>query len=152
MSRIGCITLAAMLALAAPATGGATLAADTTVAIVKRAAEHIRQQGPERAHADITAGDPNLFDADRHLLVVYSLGGRCLAHSANPRQVGRELFDLSDLDGRFPMRERLAGLRERPEGSWHEHRTLNTSNKKLEPRRMYCERVGETAVCASALH
>lgn len=132
--------LSAGLASASPAR-------DEAMALVRQGVALIRQAGPERAYAEISAGALQQR-ADLHL-VVYGLGGDCLAHGGNPAQVGRNLIEQTDIEGRLFVKERLLMAQVRPEGFWHEHKQANLFSKRVETRLMYCEGVAGTTVCSS---
>jgi cytochrome c len=138
--------LTLLLALSAQA-AAATPARDEAVALVRQGVALIRSAGAERAYAEITAG--TLQQRGELHIVVYSLGGDCLAHGANPAQVGRNLIEQTDVEGRFFVKERLLMAQVRPEGFWHEHKQANLFSKRVEPRLMYCEALAGTAVCSS---
>lgn len=134
---------AAALALPAQASAGR----DEAVALVKTGIAHIRAAGAQQAYAEISRGQAGLARGGMHL-VVYSLDGDCLAHGANPSQVGRNLLEQTDIEGRFLVKERLLMAQVMPQGFWHEHKQANLLNKRVEPRLMYCEKLGDTAVCS----
>ena len=79
-------------------------------------------------------------------LVVYGLGGKCLAHGANPKQIGRDLIDLTDIDGKSFFKDRVAMVKAKPAGAWQEYKFTNPVSKKIEPKVMNCEKLGVTAV------
>ena len=100
----------------------------------------------DRAYAEITAKNPQFIDRDLYL-VVYGLDGKCLAHGANTKQVGKELIELTDIDGKYFVKERVALVKSKPAGVWQEYKFTNPVSKKIEQKVMYCEKVGETALC-----
>jgi cytochrome c len=136
---------AALLAPAAPP-AAATPARDEAVALVKQGIARIRAAGAERAYAEINSGAAGQRGALH--LVVYRLDGECLAHGAHPAQVGRNLLEQIDVEGRFLVKERLLMAQVMPAGFWHEHRQADLVNKRVEPRLTYCESLGDTAVCS----
>jgi cytochrome c len=141
------IAAALALAFAAPAALASTNATpEEAVAMVKRGIAFIRQHGTERGYAAITNKESQFIDRDLYL-VVYGLDGRCLAHGANPRQVGRELMELTDIDGTYFIKERVALVMAKPNGVWQEYKFTNPVSKRIEPKVMYCERLQNTAVC-----
>jgi cytochrome c len=139
------LALALALALAAPA-AVASSTRDEAVALVRQGVALIRGAGAERAYADITSGA--LAQRGELHLVVYALGGECLAHGANPAQVGRNLIEQTDIEGRYFVKERLLMAQVRPDGFWHEHKQANLFSKRVEQRLMYCEALGTTTVCS----
>jgi hypothetical protein len=55
-------------------------------------------------------------------------------------------LDATDVDGKPFVKERVDLARSK--GTfWQDYKFVNPVTKKVEPKRMYCEKVGETAVC-----
>lgn len=55
--------------------------------------------------------------------------------------------DLKDIDGKAFVKERVEMTRTHPNGFWQDCKFTNPVSKKIEPKAMYCEKLGETAVC-----
>jgi signal transduction histidine kinase len=119
---------------------------DDAVAMVKKGIAFIKAQGVEKGYAEISNKKGQFIDRDLYL-VVYGLDGKCLAHGANEKQIGRELLELTDIDGKPFIKERVAMVKAKPAGAWQEYKFNNPVSKKIEPKVMYCEKLGETAVC-----
>lgn len=138
---------AAVLAAAGAAQAKSEYATkEEAVAMVKKGIAFIKANGAEKGYAAITDKKGPFQDRDLYL-VVYGLDGKCLAHGANEKQVGRDLIDLKDVDGKAFVRERVELARSKPAGFWQDYKFTNPVSKKIEPKQMYCERMGETAVC-----
>jgi signal transduction histidine kinase len=140
------LVLSSSLGAALPATAGENASRDEAVAMVKKGIAFIKAQGAEKAYAEITNKNPQFIDRDLYL-VVYGLDGKCLAHGANPKQVGKDLIELTDIDGKYFVKERVAMVKAKPAGAWQEYKFTHPQTKKIEPKVMYCEKLGETAVC-----
>ena len=119
---------------------------EDAVAMVKKGVAYIKANGTDKSYAEITAKNPQFVKSDLYL-VVYGLDGKCLAHGANEKQVGRDLIDLKDIDGKPFVRERTELGRSKPNGFWQDYKFTNPATKKIEPKQMYCERLDETIVC-----
>ena len=144
----------ALIAAAATMLCGTALAnsgpsKDDAVAMVKKGVAFLKANGVDKAYAEITAKNPQFIDRDLYL-VVYGLDGKCLAHGANTKQVGKELIELTDIDGKYFVKERVALVKSKPAGVWQEYKFTNPVSKKIEQKVMYCEKVGETALCGGA--
>ena len=116
------------------------------VAMVKKGVAFIKTQGADKGYAEIGNRKGAFVDRDLYL-VVYGLDGKCLAHGANDKQVGKDLIELTDIDGKYFVKERVAMVKAKADGAWQEYKFTNPVNKRIEPKQMYCERLGETAVC-----
>jgi signal transduction histidine kinase len=141
--------LVAALALAlfaTPVLASGNASKDDAQATVKKAIAFIKAQGVEKGYAEISNKKGAFVDRDLYI-VVYGLDGKCLAHGANDKQIGRDLIDLTDIDGKYFVKERVALARSKPAGFWQEYKFTNPVSKKVEPKVMYCEKLGETAVC-----
>lgn len=119
--------------------------ADEAIAMTKVAVGHIKAAGPDKAYADITAKDPRFNDRDLYV-IVYDLQGKCLAHGANAKLVGKDLLENQDADGKFYVKERVEKARI---GTpfWQEYKFTDPVTRKVEPKVTYCERLNDTAVC-----
>lgn len=140
-------TLVAFATLAAlPAFGKTDATREEAVAMVKKGIAFIKANGTAKGYAAISDKKGPFIDRDLYL-VVYGLDGKCLAHGANEKQIGRDLIDLTDIDGKYFIKERVAMVRSKPAGAWQEYKFTNPVSKKIEPKVMYCEKLEETAVC-----
>lgn len=135
-----------LLALAAAPAFASNATKDDAVAMVHKGMAFIKANGAEKGYAAISDKGGAFVDRDLYL-VVYGLDGKCLAHGANAKQIGRDLIDLTDVDGKYFVKERVALAQSKPAGFWQEYKFTNPVTKKVEPKVMYCEKLGETAVC-----
>jgi signal transduction histidine kinase len=144
-----CFTLGVLAALAAgPAhsNASATATKDEAVAMVKKGVAFLKANGAEKAYAEISNNKGSFVDRDLYL-VAYTLEGKCVAHGANAKQVGRDLIELTDIDGKYFVKDRVAMVKAKPAGAWQEYKFTNPVSKKIEPKVMYCEKAGDVAVC-----
>ena len=138
--------LIALAAASAPALAANGPSKDDAVAMVKKGIAFIKSNGTDKGYAAITSKDKQFIDRDLYL-VVYGLDGKVLAHGQNEKQVGKDLMEMTDIDGKYFVKERVAMVKAKPTGAWQEYKFTNPVNKKIEPKIMYCEKVAETAVC-----
>jgi cytochrome c len=141
------VAIAALLATVAacPALAQDKATAPEAEAMVKKAVAFISSDGVEKAYAEFVNKQGQFTDRDLYI-VVYGLDGKVLAHGANAKLIGKDLLDAQDVDGVYYVRERVE--KAKAEGKfWQDYKFTNPTSKKIEPKRMYCERVGETAVC-----
>ena len=114
--------------------------------MVKSGIAFLKANGTEKGYTEISNKEGQ-FRKDDLYLVVYGLDCKCLAHGANAKQVGKDLIDLTDIDGKYFVKERVALAKANPGGFWQDYKFSNPVSKKIEPKSMYCEKFGETAVC-----
>ena len=118
---------------------------DEAVAMVQKAVAAIKSEGAEKAYAEISNPSGKFVDRDLYI-VVYGLDGLVLAHGANASRVGTNQIDDKDPDGKAFVKERVELAKKQP-SFWQSYKFMNPVTKKVEPKQMYCERLGETAVC-----
>jgi len=140
------LTTFAATALPATAIASTNASKDEAVAMVKKGMAFIKANGTEKGYVAVTDKAGPFIDRDQYL-VVYGLDGKCLAHGANAKQVGRDLIELTDIDGKYFVKERVAMVKAKPTGAWQEYKFTNPVTKKIEPKVMYCEKLADTAVC-----
>lgn len=147
MKSVKFLAAAALAAgLAFPAAGAERATKDEAVAIVKKAVATIQKDGADKAYAAFDDKGGGFTDRDLYV-VVYGLDGKVLAHGANAKLIGKDLLDAQDVDGKYFVKERTEMARKQAD-FWQDYKFVDPLSKKVEPKQMYCERVGETAVCA----
>lgn len=135
----------AALLLAAPVFAG-NATKDEAVALVKRGVAAVTSMGAEKAYAEFSNPTGKWVDRDLYL-AVFRLDGTALAHGANAKQIGVNLIDRKDIDGKEFIRERMDMAKAKP-SFWQDYKFQNPTTKKIEPKTMYCEKQNDTVVCA----
>jgi cytochrome c len=138
--------IALVVGLGFPAWSAEFATKDEAVAMVKKAVAFIGAQGAEKAYAAFNKKDGGFTDRDLYV-VVYGLDGKVLAHGANEKLIGKDMLDAQDVDGKYYVKERTELARKQAD-FWQDYKFVNPTSKKIEPKQMYCQRLGETAVCA----
>jgi cytochrome c len=141
---------AALLAAALSLAGGVTTAGtgatkDEAVAMVKKAVARIKSQGADQAYPKINDRAGEFVDRDLYV-VVYGLDGVVLAHGADASRIGTNLIADKDPDGKEFVKERVELAKAQP-SFWQKYKFKNPVTGNVEPKQMYCERLGETVVC-----
>src|SRR5690349_4992530 len=137
------VALAALTTFNAQAQDKATAA--EAEAMVKKAVAFIKQNGADKAYAEFSNKKGGFVDRDLYI-VVYGLDGKCLAHGANEKLIGKDLSEAQDVDGKYYVKERM-DLAKAKQTFWQDYKFTNPVTKKIEPKQMYCERLENTAVC-----
>lgn len=125
------------------ALAGAAFSAGTkeeAKALVKGAIADFKAQG-DAVFAKITAKDPKYVKEDLYV-TVYDMNGKCVAHGSNVKQVGKDLIDLKDPDGKAFVKERVEMAKTKGSG-WQDYKFTNPVDKKIEQKSAYLEKSGE---------
>jgi signal transduction histidine kinase len=111
-------------------------------------AKAVKAVSADRAEAfrEITAKDKKWVYLDLYT-VVYDMNGKCLAHGQNEKQVGKDLIDLADADGKEFVRERVE-LANSKGKFWQDYKFTDPVSKKILPKSAYCEKTSDVIVCA----
>ena len=119
--------------------------ADEAVAMVNKGVAFIKANGKEKGYAEISNKAGQFVDRDLYL-TAYALDGMVLAHGANAKMVGKNLIDLKDIDGKPFVKERMELARAKS-SFWQDYKFTNPVSKKVEPKRMYCEKLDDSVIC-----
>jgi cytochrome c len=119
---------------------------DEAVKMVGKAVAAIKADGADKTYKAVTDKSPAFTDRDLYV-VVYGLDGSVLAHGANDKLVGKKMLDAKDPDGKLFVQERVELAQKQP-SFWQDSKFVDPISKKAEAKQMYCERLGETVVCA----
>jgi cytochrome c len=141
------LTLASGLA-APQATADSKATAAQAVALVKKGVLAVQAGGKnhDKLYAEVTTQDSRWVDRELYL-VIYGLDGSVKAHGANAKLVGNNLMDMLDIDGKPYIKERI-DLGKSRSAFWQDYKFTNPTNKKIEAKSMYCERVDDLLACA----
>ncbi len=118
---------------------------DEAVALVKKAVTFWKANGDDKTFAAITDKKGQFTDRDLYL-VVYGLDGVVHAHGANEKMVGRNLMDMTDVDGKAFVKERVEMAQKQP-SFWQDYKFTDPVTKKIEPKQSYCERIDKNVLC-----
>ncbi len=135
------LALAFVLSGAWPLCSFAQGAPDEAKALAERAAEHMREVGPEKALEDFN--DPNGKFVDRDLFVVsYGPDRKVVSSVRIKAYLGRDATRFVDSDGKEFGKEIIATA-EKSGSGWVEYRMTNPATMKVELKRSYVIKVGD---------
>ena len=117
---------------------------DEATAMVKKAVALIKANGAEKAYAEFSNPKGPFVDRDLYV-VVYDMTGKCLAHGANAKMIGRDLIDNKDVDGKEFVKERVEMMKKQASG-WQDYKFRNPTTNQIEPKAMCIERLNDVIV------
>ncbi len=139
-------TFMAAALVAAPAYAEDHATKDEATAMVNKAVALIKSAGADKAYSAIDDKANTEFHQKDLYIMVYSLDGKCLAHGANPKLIGKDLSDAQDADGVYYVKDRMKLAQSKP-NFWQDYKFPNPITHKIEAKTTYCEHVDNTAVC-----
>lgn len=116
--------------------------------LVKKAIAYLKEHGKEKAFAAFSDLNGKFVDGDLYIFV-YDLSGKCLAHGANPKMIGKDLIDLKDADGKAFVKERIELAKSKGSG-WQDYKFTNPVTKEIEQKTAYIERVDDIIIGCGA--
>jgi signal transduction histidine kinase len=117
--------------------------------MVMKAVALIKSAGPEAAYKTFTEHPDGAFK-DRDLYIfVYDFNGDCLAQGANAKMVGKNFYELKDVDGKELLKDEVAMVKTKGSGWYGPYKFNNPVSNKIETKKAFCTRgAGDTIVCA----
>jgi cytochrome c len=113
-------------------------------AMVKKAVAYLKANGKDKSFAEFSNAKGQFVDRDLYI-TVYDLNGKCLAHGANSKMIGKDLIGLKDPDGVEFVKDRV-NMAKTKDKFWQDYKFTNPLTKKIEPKSMYCEKAGDVIV------
>lgn len=112
--------------------------------MVDKAVELIVSEGQEKAFKQIS--DPKGAFVDRDLYVyVVDMKGVILAHSGDQTQIGKNMIDVRDMDGKAFIRDLIREARVKDSG-WVDYKWPHPISGQIEAQSRYYKRIGELIV------
>jgi signal transduction histidine kinase len=113
-------------------------------AMVKKVVAYMKANGAEKAFDEVTNGK-SFKDRDLYAFI-YDLNGKCLAHGANVKLVGKDLIGLKDPDGKLVIKIVMDLAKEKGKGWTEPVKFRNPTTDKLQTRVSYIERFGDYVI------
>lgn len=142
--RRAVLAVPALLALA-PATvrGQDKPTRDQAREVAERAARLLAAEGIDKARLTLSADGP--FRFGEIYVNVIDLNGTWLIYPPNPRNEGKSVLNVRDVDGIFVVQDIIALARAKGEG-WIDYRWLNPANNAIERKSSFVKLVPEIGV------
>jgi signal transduction histidine kinase len=118
--------------------------ADEAISMVKRAVALIKTKGRENAFAEFDNPKGAFVDRDLYIAVLDEKGVM-VAHGANPKLINKSLIDLKDANDKLFIKE-LVDTAQKKGSGWVDYKWVNPTNKTIESKSTYIEKVGDIAV------
>lgn len=138
--------VAAALFAASFAVQAAEPTKDEAVALVKKAAAAYKAAGKDKLLAEVNTENGPYHKGELYVFV-YDLQGAIVAHPVNPKLVGKNTYDVPDVDGKFYRKEIIDNARAGKSG-WVDYKYKNPASGKVEHKLAYYEPVGEIVAVA----
>ncbi|GAA4031400.1 cache domain-containing protein [Actimicrobium antarcticum] len=117
---------------------------EEAVALVKKAAAYLKENGKEKSFAEFNKPDGPFVDRDLYIFAYSANGdGTNLAHGANAKLIGKNLIDLRDADGKAIVKNFIEVGNSKAGNGWVDYKWPNPVTKAVEQKASYVEKVGD---------
>ena len=140
MSVAACVLALHIAVLAADDRG---TAAEAT-ALVQRAAEYLKANGPAKSYAAFNDTAGQFKDRDLYVFVM-DMNGKMLSHGANAKLIGKDLTNLKDSDDKLFIKTMLDVAKAKGKG-WVDYKWPHPVTKAIEPKSTYVEKVDDLVI------
>ena len=120
---------------------------DEAVALVQKAKAYIKANGNEKAYAEFSNQKGQFIDRDLYIFV-FDKKGNTLAHGGNPRLIGKNLYELKDVNGVYST-QALLDVAQKGGGKVN-FKFLNPQTKAIEAKTGYAEISGDVMIGSGA--
>lgn len=118
--------------------------ADEAVAMVKKAAVHLKKEGKDKAFAEFSDPNGKFVKGDLYVMVM-DLQGTNKAHGGNPKLIGKNLLEIKDANGVYIVKRFIEVANGKGTG-WVDYLWPNTVTKVVEQKSTYIEKVDDLLV------
>lgn len=118
--------------------------AETAVAMVKEAVQYLNKNGKESTFSEIDNPKGRFINGELYL-VATGLDGTVLAHGSNAKLIGKNIYEVKDMDGKLFVQEQIKLAKSAGNG-WVDFRWPNPVTKVIEPKTVYIQRVGDLLI------
>ncbi len=137
------VMLTGLFAAGAQAADRAT--PDDAKALAVKAAQYLKEAGPDTAFAAFDAKDGPWHDRDLYVFVA-DPSSKILAHGVTPALIGKTLTTMKDVEGKAFMLD-VAAVQD---AGWVDYKWQNPVSKAIEAKTTYVVRVGQYSVAVGA--
>lgn len=141
------VLMVAALMFSGAASAAERASRDEAVAMVKKAAAFLKENGKEKAFAEFNKPNGSFVDRDLYIFAYSANGdGINLAHGANSSLIGKNLLDLRDADGKAIIKTIIEAGNSKAGSGWVDYKWPNPTTKAVEQKTSYVEKVGDVVL------
>lgn len=119
-----------------------TAAKDSAVALVEKAAAHVKKNGVDAACKDFANPQGGFIQGELYVFV-QDMQAKMICHAVNPKLNGKDLAELKDADGK-KFSKAMADLAKSKGSGWVDYQWVNPTSKAIEPKTSYVQRVNDS--------
>ncbi|MES2257099.1 MAG: cache domain-containing protein [Pseudomonadota bacterium] len=114
---------------------------DAAVALVEKAAAHVKKNGVDAACKDFADPKGGFIQGELYVFV-QDMQAKMICHGVNAKMNGKDLSELKDADGKR-FSKAMAELAQSKGSGWVDYQWVNPVTKAIEPKTSYIQRVND---------
>ena len=126
----------------------ASASSDEAKAMVDKAAAYFDANGKEKALKEFNNPQGQFVKGELYVFA-WDMNGTNIAHPINPKQVGVNVLDVPDVDGKFFRKEGME-LVKKSGTAWVDYKFKNPKTNKVEQKTTYLKKVGDIVLGCGA--
>ena len=126
----------------------ASASSDEVKAMVEKAAAYFQANGKEKALKEFNNPQGQFVKGELYVFA-WDMNGANIAHPVNPKQVGVNVLEVPDVDGKYFRKEGLE-LAKKSGSGWVDYKFKNPKTNKVEQKTTYVKKVGDIVLGCGA--
>jgi cytochrome c len=144
MRKILALFLTGIFLLGVAGAALASSAAEAT-ALVDKAIAFYKANGKDKTLAEVSNQKGQFVKGDVYVFV-WDLKGVILAHGANEKLIGKDMYEIKDVDGKQFVKEAVETAKSKGSG-WVDYKWTNPVSKKVEAKTTFVKKVDDLIFC-----
>lgn len=108
--------------------------------LVKRGAAYVKEKGKVEALKEFN-NPTGKFVEGEYYIFAYDMNDVCLALPSKPAQVGKDLSDIADADGKLFFQDFHKVLESKTGAGWVDYKWMNPETKKIQAKTSYIMKI-----------
>ena len=129
-------------------TAFASASSEEAKAMVERAGAYFQANGKEKALKEFNNPQGQFVKGELYVFA-WDMNGTNIAHPINPKQVGVNVLDVPDVDGKYFRKEGME-LVKKNGTAWVDYKFKNPKTNKVEQKTTYLKKVGDVVLGCGA--
>jgi cytochrome c len=121
---------------------------DEAKEMVDKAAAYYQSNGKEKAIKELNSSKGQFVKGDLYVFA-WDMNGTSIAHPVNPKQIGVNVLEIPDVDGKFFRKEGMEQVKKNGT-AWVDYKFKNPQSGKVEQKTTYLKKVGDIVVGCGA--
>ena len=126
----------------------ASVSSDEAKAMVEKAAAYLQANSKEKALKEFNNPQGQFVKGELYVFA-WDMNGTSIAHPINPKQVGVNVLDVPDVDGKYFRKEGME-LVKKNGTAWVDYKFKNPKTNKVEQKTTYLKKVGDIVLGCGA--